>query len=313
MSYAVQYEEFGPPEVLRYVEIPLPEPGPGEVLVEIRAAGVNPLDGKLRSGLRSSAPITTPRRVGFDGAGIVAKVGEGTSWQPGDEVILRDALGTYASHLVVTPDKLVRKPANIGFEQAAALGIPVATAYQVLKSLNVGEGNTLLLHGGSGAVGQAVIQLAQRQGATVIATASSTNHPKLRELGATPVEYGDGLSQRVRQVAPQGVDYALDLAGTQEAIEVSQELVADPQHIGTIVNGAQAADWGIRAWLGGSPNPLTQQEQEWRIAAIPEVVDLIAEGKFKVEVSQRYPLYDAAAAHRQIETGHTRGKIVIIP
>ncbi|MDT9591562.1 NADP-dependent oxidoreductase [Nocardioides zeae] len=314
MARVVQYTETGPAEVLQVVEVETPEPGPGEVLVEVRAAGINPLEWKQRSGLRPTPAIVEPRRIGSDGAGVVAAVGEGVQgWAVGDEVIVSGAVGTYATHVVVGPENLAGKPAAIDFEQAAALGIPVATAHQVLASLGVERGETLLLHGGSGGVGQAVIQLARHKGVEVIATASEANHERLRELGAIPVAYGDGLQERVASVAPQGVDRALDAVGTDEAIEVSFALVEDRQRIGTIVVGPKAPDLGIQAWSGGAPWPLTPEQLQLRADAIPVVADLIARGRFEVEVSRRFALDDVVAAAKESEAGHTRGKIVLLP
>jgi len=314
MPHAIEYDRFGGPEVLELREIPYATPGPDEVVVDIRAAGVNPIDWKLRARIRPSGEITAPRRVGVDGAGVISVVGSAVEgWAVGDEVIVSNAKGTYATELAVRARKLARKPAALSFETAAAIPTPVGTAHQALESLAVGEGDVLLLHGGSGAVGQAVIQLARRRGATVIATASERNHEHLRELGAVPVAYGEGLAERVQGAAPNGVSVALDAVGTDEAIAVSKALVTDHDRVGTLVEGARAAELGIRAWSGGNPVPLTAQEQAWRAEAVPLAAELAARGEFVLEVAHRYPLAEAAEAHRQSQTGHVRGKIVLIP
>ncbi|MDQ1102839.1 NADP-dependent oxidoreductase [Nocardioides zeae] len=314
MARVVQYAETGPAEVLEVVEVPDPVPGPGEVLVEVRAAGVNPIEWKLRSGLRPSPPIIEPRRLGADGAGVVAAVGENVDdWAVGDEVIVSGATGTYGTHVVVPRQNLVAKPAALDFEQAAALGIPVATAHQALASLDVRRGHTLVVHGGSGGVGQAAIQLGRHLGARVIATASPANHDRLRELGAEPVAYGDGLLERIQELAPEGVDRVLDAAGTDEALAASLALVDDPQHVGTIVVGPKAPELGIQAWSGGAPWPLTPEQLRLREDAIPVVADLFVRGVFEVEVSRRFALDDVVAAAKESEAGHTRGKIVLLP
>ncbi|TXN32117.1 NADP-dependent oxidoreductase [Lacisediminihabitans profunda] len=314
MAIIVQYSRFGGPEVLEVVEVPTPTAPVDGVVVEVRAAGVNPIDSKLRSGLRSSAPLTGPRRVGSDAAGVIVETGALVDgWSVGDEVIVRGADGAYASHLVAYPRQLVAKPKSLSWEQAAAIGVPAGTAFQVLTSLGVTRGDTLLVHGGSGAVGQAAVQFAHAWGATVVATASEANHARLAELGAIPVAYGPGLTDRVRAVAPQGIDVALDAAGTPEAIETSLALVADHNRIGTIVLGAKAAELGIRAWSGGSPVPLTAQEQALRREAIDAVAELVRRGEFQIEISRRLPLSAAAEAQRESETGHVRGKIVLLP
>lgn len=314
MARFVQYRQFGGPEVLEIVEGEAPHPGPGEVVVEVKAAGVNPIDAKLRSGARASAPLDTPRVPGADASGLVAELGAGvTGWQVGDEVIVTGGKGTYASHTVVAATDLARKPRGLSWAQAAGIGIPAATAYQALRSLEVGEGTTLLLHAASGAVGQAAIQFARELGATVIGTASAANHDRIRQLGGTPVEYGPGLVDRVRALAPNGVDRALDAAGTDEAIATSLELVDDRTHIGTIVRGADAPTWGIRAWSGGSKVPLTPEEKAWRAEGVQRAAELAGEGRFDVEIARTLPLDQAAEAQRLIESGGLRGKIVLLP
>lgn len=314
MAKVVQYTQFGGPEVLQVVSIPVPEAPADGVVVEVKAAGVNPIDWKIRKAVRDTGVITTPRGLGFDAAGVIAAVGEHVSgWSVGDPVIVRDARGGYATHLVARPDQLTPKPEGLGWDQAASIGVPAGTAYQALKSLDVQAGQTLLIHGGSGAVGQAAIQLARLWGATVIATASAPNHARLAELGAIPVAYGPGLVDRVRALAPQGVDVALDAVGSDEAIEASLDLVADRDRIGTIVVGARAAGLGIRAWSGGSPVPLSPEQHEFRAEAVGVVADLVDQGRFSIEIARTYPLDDAVAAHRYSETGHVRGKIILRP
>lgn len=310
MARQVQYREYGGPEVLEVVDVPTPQAGSGEVVVEVRAAGVNPVDWKLRRGVRGG-PIEEPRRVGIDAAGVIAEVGpDVTGWSIGDEVIVRGANGAYATHVVAPTASLVSKPASLTWSQAAAVGVPASTAYQALKSLGVGPGTTLLVHGGAGGVGQAAVQFAREWGATIVATASEKNHDRLRELGAIPVAYGPGLAERVRAAAPQGIDRVVDAAGSDEAIETSLELVDDPTHIGTVVVYGRAAEWGIRGWGAGMMSP---EEGALRAEAFAAVADLIEAGKFELEISREYPLDQAAEAQRESEAGHVRGKIVLIP
>lgn len=313
MARYVTYTQTGGPEVLEVTEGPEPLPGEGQVLVGIRAAGVNPIDTKLRAGIRPSPPFEEPRRVGFDGAGVIEAVGEGVDGcGPGDEVVLQNTQGTYATHVLADPANLTALPAGVGFEVAAALGVPVSTAYQVLNSLGVETGDRLLLHGGSGSVGQAAIQLARSRGAQVVATAGEANHERLRELGAIPVTYGDGLLDRLREAAPEGYTVSLDCAGTEEALAASLELV-DRTRIGTIVQGAQYHELGLQAWSGGSPEPLTPEQQGWRNEALGVVLPLIAAGSFEVEIGRVLPLDEAVEAHRLSEQGGVRGKIVLVP
>ncbi|WP_448712076.1 quinone oxidoreductase family protein [Microbacterium profundi] len=314
MARAIVYTELGSPDVLQLVDIPDPVAGPGQVVVRVEAAGVNPLDAKRRSGKRPMPPITEPRRVGFDGAGVIDSVGDDvTEFAVGDRVAFGGADGSYATLLVVQVENLHTLPDAVTAAEGAALSIPVGTAYQCLRSLQVGDGDTLLIHAGSGAVGQAAIQFAVAWGATVIATGSPERHEQLRELGAIPVAYGDGLVDRVRTAAPNGVTVVLDCIGTDEAIEVSKELVADHDRIATIVRGPDAESLGIRAFSGGSPIPLTKQELAWREEGVRVAIDLIASGDFQVELGAELPLSEAAEAHRLIEAHQARGKITLAP
>lgn len=313
MAHAIVYTEFGGPEVLTLVEVPDPAPGEGEIAVRVEAAGVNPIDGKLRAGLRASDPIREPRRVGGDGAGTVTAVGPGVDgFRPGDAVVFVGAPGAYATDVVVQASNALARPPQVSAAAGAAIGIPIGTAYQTLRSLAVGPGDTLLLHGGSGAVGQAAIQFAVLWGARVIATTSDRRAETVRALGATPVAYGAGLVGRVRNLAPEGITVAIDSAGTDEANEASLELVADHSRIATLVRGRDAVGWGIRAFSGGSPLPLTPQQQAWRAEAVPVAVALLAAGAFTVELGPSFALADAADAHRAVEAG-ADGKIVLVP
>ncbi|MFS0854577.1 quinone oxidoreductase family protein [Microbacterium sp. 179-I 3D4 NHS] len=314
MARAIVYTEIGSPDVLHLMEVPDPIAAAGEVVVRIEAAGVNPIDAKLRKGERPSPPITEPRPVGFDGAGVIESLGDGVEgFALGDRVAIRDTVGTYASALTVPVEHLAALPDAVTAAEGAAIGIPVGTAYQALRSLGVQAGDVLLVHAGSGAVGQAAVQFALAWGATVIATASPARHEQLAEFGAIPVAYGDGLLERVREAAPSDVTVVLDAAGTDEAIETSLALVADRDRIATLVRGPEAADFGIRAFSGGSPVPLTEQELAWRAEALPKAIELLASGDFVIELGPELPLAEAAQAHELVESRSTPGKIVLVP
>ena len=314
MARAIVYTEIGSPAVLHLIEVPDPVAARGEVVVGIEAAGANPIDAKLRGGKRPSPPITEPRPVGFDGAGVIEALGEGVDdFAVGDRVAIRDGHGTYSSALAIPTENLAKLPDSVTTAEGAGIGIPAGTAYQALRSLGVTEGDVLLVHGGSGAVGQAAVQFAVAWGATVIATGSPARHDQLRELGALPVAYGDGLLDRVRAAASSPVTVVLDCAGTDEAIETSLALVADRDRIATIVRGPDAASFGIRAFSGGSPVPLTAQELAWRAEALPETIALLDAGDFTIELGPQLPLAEAARAHELMESGAASGKIILLP
>lgn len=311
LAEAVLIARAGGPEVLEVQQVPVVAPEPGEVLVRVRAAGVNPVDVKIRTGTRGE--ITEPKRLGSDAAGEVVAVGEGVSLEVGDEVIGWGQPGTYAQYVTGPAAKWTPKPTGVSFAQGAALGVPAATAYQCLKSAGLAGGETLLVHAGAGAVGQAAVQYAKLWGANVVATASAANHDKLRALGAMPVAYGDGLLDRVREAAPQGIDQVLEAAGTLEAIETSLALVADRTRIVEIVVPGWAAEYGVTVFSGGLPGSMTPEANALRDEAIPYTAQLLADGRFTVELAESFALADAPRAHELIATGHPGGKIVLIP
>lgn len=315
MPSAVIAAAYGGPEVLSVVDEPTAEPGPGSARIAVRAAGVNPVDYKMYSGAFGRDPAKLPIRLGLEASGVVTAVGPGAAGpaglvQIGDEVIAYRATGAYAAELVAPAQSLVPKPAGLDWAQAAGLMLTGVTAWHALVATGVSEGDTVLIHGGAGGVGVMAVQLAAARGATVVATASPGRHDFLRELGAIPVAYGAGLADRVREVAPRGVDAALDLAATDEAVDVSLELVPDRSRIATIAAFGRAGAAGIKA-LGGGPG--ADPGTEIRNAARLDLARLAGDGKLRVFVSRTYPLADAAAAHEAIMTGHTTGKIALIP
>lgn len=310
MTRRVVAESYGGPEVLALQEIELPAPGDGQVLVEVRAAGTNPIDWKLYSGAMGDDPAELPRPVGLEVAGVVVEAAPGSTGYTGaltvgDEVIVTGLSGGYAERVLAKAADVGRKPTSLSFEQAAGLLLTGGTAWHLLTNTRVGTGDTVLIHGGSGGVGLMAVQLAVARGATVIATASPARHDQLRALGAEPVAYGDGLADRVRAIG--AVDAALDLVGTEEALLVSVELVADRSRIATIVGFAKAPELGIAI--------LTEADggQAIRDASRAELIALVEAGKLEVTVDRTYPLDEAADAHRYLQTGHARGKVVLIP
>lgn len=305
MSRVVQFAEYGTPEVLRVVDVEPPAPGPTQVRIAVRAAGVNPIDWKILGGyMRELMPLELPAGVGSDVAGVVDAVGsEVTEWAVGDEVLGRSTTGSFADLALAEAAELVRKPEGVSWEVAGSLAGAGGTAYTVLGKLGVKAGDTLLIHAAAGGVGTFAVQLAKAQGVNVIGTAGESNHEYLRSLGATPVTYGDGLLDRVRAVAPDGVDAVLDASGRGE-IPLSIELTGDPARVLTLVAFDQAAT-GIQVHVGGSGSELG--------AALRELATLVAQGRLTVSISETYPLTEAGAALSASTTGHVHGKLVVVP
>ncbi|MEV7021947.1 NADP-dependent oxidoreductase [Kitasatospora sp. NPDC093558] len=298
---AVTVPEPGGPEALRVAEVPTPVAGPGQVRVRVYAAGVQPVDLAIRAGFRPpGVTVEGPLVLGNEFAGVVDQLGPGSyGWEVGDEVIGFRVLDSQAEFVVVDTSHLVAKPAGMPWEQAGSLSASGQTAHMALELLKVGRGDTVLVHGASGGVGTVAVQLARALGATVIGTASERNHDYLRELGAIPVAYGDGLVERVRALAPDGVDAAFDAAG-RGALEASAELVADRDRIGTVVDYATAERLGLR-----------QLRAQRTAARLAELVELWEAGGLRLEVAETFPLERAADAHRMVATGHVRGKVVL--
>ncbi|MFI8073494.1 zinc-binding alcohol dehydrogenase family protein [Streptomyces sp. NPDC086033] len=315
MSEAVVASAYGGPEVLSVIDVTVPEPGPGQVRIAVRAAGVNPFDHKMYSGAFGTDPAKLPMRLGAEAAGVVTAVGADATGpagpvQVGDEVIAYRAPGAYAAELVVPASSVVPKPAGLSWEQAGGLMVVGATAVHVLEAISLSKDETVLIHGAAGGVGLMAVQLAVARGATVLGTASPARHELLRDLGAIPIAYGPGLADRVRAAAPEGVHAAADLVGTDEAVDVSVELVADRSRIATIAGFGRGAQAGIKL-LGGSPG--ADPGTDVRDAARLQLTEAVEAGRLRVLIAGSHPLREAAAAHRQIMTGHTSGKVVLVP
>jgi NADPH:quinone reductase-like Zn-dependent oxidoreductase len=308
MTIAVVAAAYGGPEVLSVVDVDPPTPGPGQVALAVRAAGINPIDWKLYSGSYGTDPAGLPMRLGFEVAGTVTALGDGvTGWQVGDDVLAR-VQGGYAADVLADADALVAKPATLDFAQASGLRLAGATAVHTLVATGVGPGDTVLIHGAAGGVGHLAVQAAVARGARVIGTASERNHELIRQLGGEPVSYGPGLADRVRALAPDGVTAAVDTVGTEEALDVSEELVADRGRIATIANFQRGTADGVKV-LGNGPGG--DPGAEIRRAAGDELAKLASEGRLTVIVRASYPLAETADAHRAGMTEHGAGKIAL--
>ncbi|WP_030599236.1 NADP-dependent oxidoreductase [Streptomyces fulvoviolaceus] len=300
---AVVMEKFGAPSVLVPAELPVPEPGPGQVRVRVAAAGVNPIDARIRSGsMKHMFPTPLPAVLGMDIAGTVDALGSGvTDWSVGQEVLGWAEGGGYAEYALATA--VVAKPGAFSWEQAAALPSVGETAQRALRVLAPEPGQTLLVHGASGAVGSLVVQLAKARGIRVIGTARAENHAYLTALGAEPVAYGEGLVDRVRELSPQGVDAVLDAAG---AGVLPDSLRLCPAERVLTIADMTFAEHGVRFSRGGGT-------EEPDVAALGEAVHLVAAGELTVHVAGTYPLAEAATAHRDTENGHAPGKLILLP
>ncbi|MEU8636037.1 NADP-dependent oxidoreductase [Amycolatopsis sp. NPDC048633] len=290
---AAAFTEFGGPEVLRVLDLPEPHAGPGQVRVRVRAAGVQPYDAAVRAGWEPPGlALSWPRVPGNEFAGVVD---EGDV-EAGTEVLGFTAVQAAAEYIVVPATDVTPKPPEMPWEVAGGFSAGMQTASIALELLRVREGETLLVHAAAGSVGTAAVQLAILKGAKVIGTASEANQDYLRELGATPVVYGEGLRE---SVASLGVDVVLDGAGG-EALDLSLELVTDRTRILTLVDHGRAADLGVLVSKSGRS-----------AARLAELAALYAKGDLRFHVRRAYSYTEAAAAHREIETGHGRGKIVL--
>jgi NADPH:quinone reductase len=303
--------DFGGPEVLELVSAELPPPGPGEVTIEVRAAGMNPADykGFARAGDRSRLPLP----IGYEVAGVLSAVGPDTGIASGggavgDEVLAFRIDGGYASVLTVPAADVFAKPVGLDFPAAANLLLVGATAADTLRTVEVEAGDTVLVHGASGSVGVSVLQQARLLGARVIGTASERNFDTVRSFGAVPVAYGEGLAERVRQAAPDGISAAIDTVGTDEAVDVSLALVESRQRIVTIAASGRAEAEGFGYVGGGTPD-----SARFRDSVRARLIQLAAEGSLVVPVARTYPLAEARDALELLATGHPGGKLALVP
>ncbi|QNE47327.1 NADP-dependent oxidoreductase [Glaciihabitans sp. INWT7] len=303
--------DFGGLEVFHEEAVAVPRPRVGEVTIQVRAAGMNPADFKhiARGTDRSLLPIA----VGYEVAGVITAMGADTMIASGggaigDEVIAFRVQGGYASAITVAAKDVFAKPPSLGFPEAANLLLAATTASEMLHVTGVVSGETVLVHGASGAVGVSVIQQAVLKGIRVIGTASESSFPVLERFGAIPVAYGEGLEQRVRDLAPEGIAAALDNVGTDEAVDVSLALVEDRSRIVTIAAMQRAEGAGIRVIMGAIP-----ASAAYRDAVRAELIALAGEGKLEVPLARTFPLSEAVDALTLLSAGHPGGKLALIP
>jgi NADPH:quinone reductase-like Zn-dependent oxidoreductase len=298
---ALQYKTYGGPEVLEWAEAPDPHAGSGQIRIAVRAASVNPIDWKIISGaLSGGEPMVGTGYLGYDAAGVVDEVGEGVSGVSGGDEVFGRGRNTQAEYAVL--DAWAAKAPSIDWAVAAAAGVAGETGERGLRLLDVKTGDTLFVDGGAGGVGAVTVQMALARGAKVIASASEANHDYLRELGATPVVYGQGVAERVRAAAGGPIDAVLDVAG-KTPVEELISLAPKPSQVVTIANYT-AGQAGARVTGGGADSHPME--------ALALVADLLAQNKLVLKV-QTFPFDRAAEAYRISQGGHVRGKLVLIP
>jgi NADPH:quinone reductase-like Zn-dependent oxidoreductase len=303
---AVRFDRYGDREVLYVAEIPVPQPEPGEVLVEVRAAGINPGEIGIRSGaLHARWPATFPSGQGSDLAGVVLATGEGvTGFAPGDEVLGYSwTRSSHASHVAVPATQLIAKPADLDWLTAGGLYVAGATAWAAVNAVDPKAGETIAVSAAAGGVGSIVVQLLALRGARILGIASRANAAWLEGLGGTLVEYGDTLADALRAAAPDGIDAFIDLFGPQY-VDLAVEFGVSPDRIETIISFEKAAEVGAKtagSMAGSTPEVLT------------ELAELAASGRLTIPIAAQYPLDRVQDAFAELEQRHTHGKIVLVP
>jgi NADPH2:quinone reductase len=310
MAQAWAATDFGSLDKLELLEVEVPEPGPGEVTIDVRAAGMNPTDykGVLRGGNREHLPL----RLGYEVAGVVTALGPDTQLASGGggvgtEVLAYRVTGGYATSLTVAAKDVFAKPELLGFPEAANLLLVGATAADMLRVVPPEEGDTVVVHGASGAVGVSLLQQARLRGVRVIGTASERNFDEVRRFGGEPIAYGDGLEERIRDLAPDGVAATFDTVGTDEAVDVSLAIVPDPRRIVSIAAFGRAEKDGIQVVGGVMP-----ESKRFRDGVRAELIALAGEGKLVVPMGRTFPFAEARAALELLSTGHPGGKLALV-
>jgi len=306
MARAIRFDEYGDVEVLRVEDVPRPVPGPGQVLVEVRAAGINPGEAAIRQGfMHARFPATFPSGQGSDFAGVVASLGEGVEEiAVGDEVIgFVDTRSSHAEFVVAEAANLTPRPDGVPWEVAGSLFVAGTTAYAAVAAVRPREGETVVVSGAAGGVGSLAVQLAKLTGATVIGLAGEANHDWLRELGVIPVSYGEGVLSRIRDAAPSGVHAFVDTFGSGY-VELALHLGIHPGRIDTIIDFAAAEKYNVKT----DGNAAAASAEVLR-----ELGQLLDKGLLTLPIARVYPLDEVRDAYRELEQRHTRGKIVLRP
>jgi len=305
MPKAVRFDEYGGVDVLKVIDVPRPVPASGQVLVQVKATGINPGEAKIREGLlHARFPATFPSGDGSDLAGIVAATGPGvTGFSAGDEVIgFTNNRASHAQYVLAVAENLTPRPAGVPWEAAGSLFVTGATAYAAVRAVTLTEGDTVVVSGAAGGVGSIAVQLARRAGATVIGLASAANHEWLRGHGITPVTYGDGVADRIRKAASK-VDAFVDTFGG-DYVQIALDLGVQPARIDTIANFEAVGKYGVKG--DGSAAGASA-------GVLAVLAWLVAAGELAFPIEAAYPLDQVQDAYRRLEQGRVRGKIVLLP
>jgi NADPH:quinone reductase-like Zn-dependent oxidoreductase len=306
MPRAVKFDHYGGIDVLRVVEVERPVPKPNQVLVRVKAAGINPGEIMIREGVFADRwPATFPSGQGSDLAGIVEEIGGAVkNVAVGDEIIgFTEDRASHAELVVVEADHLVPRPARVPWEQAGALFVAGTTAYAAVKAIALTASDTLVVSGAAGGVGSIVVQLARNIGAKVLGLASAANHAWLTDHGVIPITYGDGVAERIRAASGNKIDAFVDAFGGGY-VELALKLGVAPDRIDTIIDFAAAAKYGVKS-EGNSAAANAQ--------VLAELAGLIEAGRLEIPIAKTYRLADVREAYQDLEKRHTRGKIVLVP
>ena len=306
MARAVRFDRYGDREVLYVAEVEVPEPAAGEVVVEVRAAGINPGEAAIRRGaLHERFPATFPSGEGSDLAGVVSSAADGvTDFAVGDEVLGWSwQRSSHAEYVAVPVTQLIRKPAALSWEVAGSLYVVGCTAYAAVRAVDAGASDTVAVSAAAGGVGTVVTQLLRIKGASVLGIASKGNHDWLAAHGAIPIDYGDGLADRLAAAAPNGINAFIDLFGP-EYVQLAVDLGVPTDRIETIISREKAQEVGALA--EGSGDASTTE-------VLAEMADLVSSGQIEIPIAATYPLEKVRDAFAQLEERHTRGKIVLVP
>lgn len=307
MPRAVRFDRYGDVDVLGVVDVPRPVPGPGELLVRVKAAGINPGEASIRKGLlHDRFPATFPSGEGSDLAGVIEELGPGVDGFEVDEPVLgwTDQRASHAELVVVPADQLTHKPAGVSWEAAGALFVAGTTAYAAVRAVGASSGDTVVVSGAAGGVGSLAVQLAVIAGAAVIGLAGESNQQWLLEHGVVPVSYGEGVADRIREVSDGHVDAFIDTFGSGYVALAVDELGVAPDRVDTIIDWEAGPKYGVK--MEGTAAAANA-------GVVAELAQLIDEGRLEVPIARVYSLEAVRDAFRELEQRHTRGKIVLVP